>query len=78
MPGKTRQFGQPGSSADPQGVLDGEVRGWIEHVIVPALVSKFLKETSSSKDRLKDNAEPDEFAGKAKAVSQLRGGDGRP
>jgi hypothetical protein len=53
MPGKTPQFGQP-----PQGVLGGEVRGWIEHVIVPALVSKFLKETTSSKDGLKDNAQP--------------------
>jgi hypothetical protein len=58
MPENGHQFGQfDDSRKNPPQALSEELRGWIERVIVPALVSKFLQETGFSRAGLMDNAQ---------------------
>ncbi len=72
MPGKKHLLGPPNSRTDLKEVLGDELHGWIERVIVPALVSKFLQENGCSSDGLMDNAEPMNSLAKQDAVSQLK------
>ncbi len=51
MPGKKRQLGQPDSRKDPREVLGGELRGWIERVIVPILVVQYLREKGLNQEQ---------------------------
>ena len=56
MSGNGHQLGQRESLKNPNDIRRDEVRGWIERVIVPALVDKFLKEIGPQRDELTDNA----------------------
>ncbi len=43
MPGHGLQLGQPRSRKDQPKAISEELRGWIERVIVPALVTEYLR-----------------------------------
>ena len=51
MPGKKRQLGHPANRTDPKEVLGGELRGWIERVIVPILVVQYLREKGLNQEQ---------------------------
>ena len=42
---------RPDSRKDPREVLGGELRGWIERVIVPILVEQYLREKGLNQEQ---------------------------
>jgi hypothetical protein len=51
MSRKKHQLGQPDNRKDPKEVLGGELRGWIERVIVPILVEQYLREKGLNQEQ---------------------------
>jgi len=51
MPGKKRQLGQPDNRMNPKEVLGGDLRGWIERVIVPILAVQYLREKGLTQEQ---------------------------
>jgi hypothetical protein len=52
MPGEKRQLGRPDNRTNPKEVLGGELRGWIESVIVPILVVQYLREKGLKEEKI--------------------------
>ena len=57
MSGNRHQLGQSDSGTHPDRAVVEELHSWIERVIVPALVSRFLQEAGPNASKLMDNAD---------------------